>query len=137
MWQHWNEASTPTSPRTRTRAWERSALRGVLVCAFLASGCNVDRIVAFGQGEHSRIAVSVGEHIDITLRGLSFGSYLSPPAISTPAVMFLNVTTPDEGNVPGGPAQRFSFRAMGPGTAIITFTHAQPGNAAVDTIDVR
>jgi hypothetical protein len=107
------------------------------LCALLASGCNAERIVAFGQGERSGVEVSVGDRIDITLRAAALGAYVSLPAISTPAVVFLDVVTPDEGPVPGGPAQRFRFRAVSSGTAVITFTPVQPGPVAVDTIVVR
>jgi hypothetical protein len=45
--------------------------------------------------------------------------------------------TVDDTPVPGGPLQRFRFRATGAGTAIITFIPTQPGPAESDTIVVR
>ena len=109
-----------------------------LLCTLLAISCSADRIVAFGQGEVSRVEVSVGDQIEITLRAAALGAYASPPAISSSAVVFLDVMTPTEDPVPpGGPAQRFRFRAVSTGTSMITFTPVQIGPAAVDTIVVR
>jgi hypothetical protein len=115
---------------------KRLVLAVAVVAAGLSDGCGADRIVAFPAATH-RADVGVGELVEITLRAASFGSYVTPPVISAPVIVFLEVTDPDKSPVPGGPAQRFRFRAVAAGTAVVTFTTTQPGPTVVDTIVVR
>ena len=111
-------------------------LAAALVGAVVSDGCGADRIVAFPDVTH-RVDVGVGDMVDVTLRAGALGGYLVPPAISAPIVVFLEVTDPDKFPVPGGPAQRFRFRAVAPGTAVVTFMPVQPGPTVVDTIFVQ
>jgi hypothetical protein len=118
------------------RSLPRSVLAASLLALVLAAACHADDIAAIGQGRH--LEVSVGDRFDVLLRAGALGSYKAPPTISAPAVEFLEATVVDESPVPpGGPLQRFRFRAAGPGTAVITFTPAQVGPAASDTVVVR
>jgi len=109
---------------------------GGFVGAAVLVGCGADRIVGFPDATH-RVDVGVGDLVDITLRAGALGSYAVPPSIAGPAVVFQEVTDPDKFPAPGGAAQRFRFRAVASGTAVVTFTPAQPGPSVVDTIIVR
>lgn len=102
-----------------------------------ASGCNAERIVALPGAETHHVDVAMGDLVDITLRAIALGSYISPPAISSPVIVLLSVTDPDKFPVPAGPAQQFRFRAVAPGMAVVTFTPAEPGPTVVDTIVVH
>ena len=120
----------------RSRSLTRSSLVASLVALILAAACHADDVAAIGQGRH--LDVSVGDRFDILLRAGALGSYKAPPTISTPAIEFLEATVVDESPVPpGGPLQRFRFRAAAPGTAVITFTPTQVGLVASDTVVVR
>ena len=94
---------------SRSSASTRPIPAAALLSVLLMLACQADRFVALGMGEGNRVEASVGDRIDITLRAAALGAYASPPVISTSAIAFLEVTTPDEGLVPGGPAQRFRF----------------------------
>jgi hypothetical protein len=107
-----------------------------LLAVSLSTACSADNIVSIGQGQH--LVLSVDDRFDVMLRAAALGSYQAPPTISAPVVQFLEVTLVSESPVPpGGPLQRFRFRATAPGTAVITFTPTQPGPVASDTVVVR
>jgi len=118
------------------RSLTRSARATCLLAVILATACHADDIVSIGQGQH--LELSVGDRFDVMLRAAALGSYQAPPAISAQAVQFLEVTLVNESPIPpGGPLQRFRFRATSPGTAVITFTPTQAGPVASDTVVVR
>ena len=118
------------------RPLARCLLAAPLLALILATACHADDIASIGPGEH--LEFSVGDRFDVLLRAAALGSYKAPPAISTPAVEFLEATVVNESPVPpGGPLQRFRFRATAPGTAVLTFTPVQVGPVASDTIVVR
>ena len=126
--------------RQRRLAWHsfnRPARAACLLAVVLATACGADDIVSVGSGQH--LTVGVGERFDVLLRAGGLGSYRAPPTISAPVIEFLEQTVVDESPVtpPGGPLQRFRFRATATGTAIITFTPTQIGPAAFDTVVVR
>lgn len=114
----------------------RLARAACLLAVVLATACRADNIVAIGSGQHLQVAV--GERFDVLLRAAALGSYQAPPTISAPVIEFLEETLVDESPItpPGGPLQRFRFRATATGTAIITFTPTQIGPAASDTVVV-
>ena len=117
----------------------RPARGACLLAVVLATACRADNIVSIvsiGSGQH--LEVAVGERFDVLLRAAGLGSYQAPPTISAPVIEFLDETLVDESPVtpPGGPLQRFRFRATAIGTAIITFTPTQIGPAASDTVVV-
>lgn len=99
--------------------------------------CRADSIVSLSAGERNRhITASVGERIDVTLQTVGGGEYASPPAVSSPAVAFLDAGYC--GNpVPAGPTQCFHFRAVASGRALLTFTHTENNAPVKDTVDVR
>jgi hypothetical protein len=78
----------------------------------------------------------MGDLVDVRLWGGAAGIYVSPPAISGAAVTFIDVSIDGPPN-PGGPTQRFRFRATSRGTAIVTFLPQQVAPVIVDTIVVR
>ena len=102
----------------------------------LATACHADSIVSIGPAQ--RLEVSVGDRFNVLLRAAALGSYQAPPTISPPIIEFLDVATVNESPPPpGGPLQRFEFRATAPGTGLITFMPTQAGPAASDTVVVR
>jgi hypothetical protein len=114
----------------------------LFVVTVVAVGCGSDHIVSAGGDLISRrIDASRGDLIDIRLWGGALGTYASPPVISTAVVEFvdLDVETGSGGIVnPGGPTQRFRFRALTPGSAVVTFSPLQQGSPVVsDTIVVH
>ena len=118
----------------------RSSLlgRGVASLAILgAIACSADHIVSIGTGvDAHRATTVVGGLVDVRLWGGALGEYASPPDISGAAVTFLDVSTDGPPN-PGGPTQRFRFRAVTRGLAIVTFTPLQIAPVVVDTIVVE
>lgn len=109
----------------------------VLLVMVLAVACLADHIVSLDLGEQNRrVEASVGDQIEITLRTIGPGEYASPPALSNAAVLFLDVASAGP-PVPGGPTQRFRFRAASRGTAVITFTNTGDGPTVSDTVVVR
>ena len=96
-------------------SWERrclvvSAPRLLLRVLLVATGlaCRGDSIVALDAGERDRhISARVGDRIDVTLQSVGGGEY--SPALSSPAIAFLNVEYC--GALPAGVTQCFHFRA--------------------------
>ena len=123
----------------RQFARRSSVLRLAAVGLAMLAGisCSADHLVSIGTGvDNHRVTTGVGGQVEVSLWGGGMGEYASPPTISGPAVTFLYVT--DEGPInPGGPTQRFRFRAVVRGTAIVTFTPQSIGPAVVDTIVVE
>ena len=74
--------------------------------------------------------------MDIRLWGGALGTYASPPTISAPAVIFVDVSIDGPPN-PGGPTQRFRFRAASRGTAVVTFSPLQNAPVVIDTVTVQ
>jgi len=82
----------------------------------------------------------MGDLVDIRLFAGALGIYASPPAISAPAIVFVDVSLDSESTgiiSPGGPTQRFRFRAESRGTAIVTFSPEQNAPIVKDTIVVQ
>lgn len=99
--------------------------------------CGGDSIVALSASERNRrISALVGDRIQITLQTVGPGEYASPPALSSPAIVFLDSTECGE-PVPAGATQCFHFRAAHPGEAVISFTHTGNNLPVQDTVDVR
>jgi hypothetical protein len=103
----------------------------------IALACGTDTIVALKASDRNRrVSAHVGDRIEITLQTIGSGDYASPPAISSPAVVFLDVAGCGD-PVPAGPTQCFHFRAAQSGMAVITFAHTGRNATVQDTIDVR
>jgi len=90
-------------------------------------------------GRSQFIAADLGERIDVTLGNVGPAMYDSPPGISSDALTFLSVDVVPPYN-PGGPNQRFRFRAAERGVAIVTFRRMLDQDVVslvVDTVMVR
>ncbi|MCC6929464.1 MAG: hypothetical protein IT359_10780 [Gemmatimonadaceae bacterium] len=115
----------------------RALLRAVALVAATSLACRTDSIVSLSAAERNRrVTAHVGDQITITLQTIGPGEYASPPTISSPAVVFRDVSgcgTP----VPAGPTQCFHFRAAAPGQALLTFAHTGTNALVQDTVDVR
>ena len=113
----------------------------LVLLALAASACGSDHIVSVdvGAGSH-RVTARMGDLVDIRLFAGALGIYASPPAISAPVVVFVGVSLDSESTgiiSPGGPTQRFRFRAESRGTAIVTFSPEQNAPIVKDTIVVQ
>jgi len=100
----------------------------------LLSACSGPGPTALNVGEQTNggsVSVVVGDSLNIILGTVGPGHYLSPPLISGPAVAFLrdDVVPPFD---PGGPTQRFQFRAAARGIARITLSRTDAAGV-VDT----
>jgi len=118
------------------RPWTTRTALALVGVALFGVAC-ADRIVSVdaGTGSHA-ITAGVGDLVDIRLWGGGSGTYVSPPAISGGAVVFIDVFV-DGPPVPGGPTQRFRFRAASRGRAVVTFSPQQSAPVVVDTIVVQ
>lgn len=113
--------------------WSRPALAALVL---LVAAC-ADHIVSVdGATRSQRVTAGVGDLVDIPLWAGALGTYADAPTVSGSAVEFVHVTIDSPPN-PGGPTQRFRFRALSRGTALVTFTPLQSAPVIVDTIVVR
>ncbi len=110
-----------------------------LVSAVLLA-CGADTIVAIiSNGGDQTISARVGQEIDVTLGNVGPAEYADPPTLSSAVVTYLGVDIVPPYN-PGGPNQRFRFRAENAGTEIIDFRRmldTQLLSVVEDTIQVR
>jgi len=107
-------------------------LTGALV---ILSACSSDRLVSTSGDPSRTLWLSVGQELSLTLGTVGPGQYASPPTISGAALQFLadSIVPPFD---PGGPHQRFWFRAVAPGQAVVTFRHTAQIWVVVDTVVV-
>jgi len=112
-------------------------LAPIIVIAFFAA-CGSDNPVGISiTGSTSRtFTVPAGSQFSVTLQTIGPGEYSSPPAVSSSAVQFRDMSQVIP-VVPAGPTQRFRFLATGPGGAIVTFTHTDRNPMVEDTVLVR
>jgi len=114
--------------------WRRIVFGSLAIIAGMA--CSGDSIVSLDASEKNRhVSAQVGERIDITLQTVGPGEYASPPALSSPSVLFVDVAFC--GTLPAGVTQCFHFRAASPGQAVLTFTHTGSNLTVQDTVDVH
>ena len=85
------------------------------------------------EGTPATVTATVGRELDITLGTVGPGAYDSIPAISSPALRFLDAAVVPP-YLPAGPRQRFRFMPVTRGTAVLTFTHS--GSTPTVTISV-
>ena len=117
------------------------ARRAVLALSTLGVfACSADDIVSVQADNHNRTIVArVGQEIDVTLGNVGPAEYVSPPGISSGALTYLGVDVVPPFN-PGGPNQRFHFRAVGTGQAVVDFRRTLGGSlisVVEDTVQVR
>jgi hypothetical protein len=113
----------------------RKSLGVAVLVASGAIGCGGVTTLEPGDATH-HITVSLGQSVDIVLQTIGPGEYASPPRISPALLVFVGVSEDGPPN-PGGPRQRFQFRATAPGDAVITFTQTFNNSVVHDTVSVR
>jgi hypothetical protein len=98
----------------------------LLVLSVCVVACNASRatdstIVTVPGDNHSRtVAVPVGDELRIVLGNVGPGTFEAPPLISSPTIVYRDVTVIPP-FTPAGPTQQFRFTAVAPGTAIVHF----------------
>lgn len=95
------------------------------VIVFVVTACNEDNVLGVDSRSQS-IMARVGQEVEVTLGNVGPAIYESPPMMSSKVVNYLGVDVIPPNN-PGGPTQRFSFRAVGPGEALVTFRRTLDG----------
>jgi hypothetical protein len=112
-------------------------LGSIIVIAFVAA-CGGDNPAGISiTGSTSRtFTVPPGFQFSVTLQTIGPGEYSSPPILSSSAVQFRDMADVCP-CVPAGPTQRFRFLALGPGSAIVRFTHTDRNPTVEDTVLVR
>src|SRR5258708_1509604 len=121
---------------TSSHARTRHALALALIVAIVS--CRADGVLGLDSQSQSRSA-RVGQEVEVTLGNVGPAIYESPPGISSSALMFLSVDVVPPYN-PGGPTQRFRFKAVNAGIAIVAFRRTLSGtlvSIVEDTIQVR
>jgi hypothetical protein len=80
-------------------------------------------------------SIAVGQELDIQLRTVGPGEYVSPPTLDGATVAFLRVTAGT--TVPSGVQQVFHFEGVSSGPTILVFHNTNPpgGFAHPDVID--
>ena len=107
-------------------------LAGVLT---MLAACASDRLVSTSGDPSRRLSLTVGQELSLTLGTVGPGQYASPPTVSGAALRFLADSI--VGTNPGGPTQRFWFKAMAPGQTVVTFHHTVQSSVVEDTVEVQ
>lgn len=114
------------APRCRpgfSRVYTRRVLVSVIV--LVTTACNAGDVLGVDSRSQSIIA-RVGQDVEVRLGNVGPAIYESPPMISSNVVTYIGVDVVPPFN-PGGPTQRFSFKAAGRGRAVITFRRTLGG----------
>jgi hypothetical protein len=106
---------------------------GALTLGFL--DCGQGPVEEDGAPSQS-LSITAGRELDVMLQTVGPGEYASPPEISSAAVRFLDMELVTPG-VPAGPTQRFRFRALTSGIAVVVFHHTVQGETVEDTVNVH
>jgi hypothetical protein len=109
--------------------------RSLILVLGLVAGCG-SGIVSENGAPDRTFSLAVGSQLELTFQSIGPGEYMSPPAISLGAVEFLDVSFVGPA-VPAGVTQRFRFRAVAPGKAVITFQHTGQTRTVEDTVNVQ
>lgn len=110
-----------------------------MLALLLLAACGAESVLGVADGRSQTIVAAVGQEIDVTLGSVGPASFVSPPAISSGVLAFLRSDVVSPVN-PGGETQRFRFRAMRRGEAIVRFQRAVGDSlvsTVVDTVEVR
>lgn len=108
-------------------------VRGFVLALGLV-GCSQGSLEANGAPGRT-FSIEAGRELELTIQTIGPGEYVSPPAVSSAAVRFLDVR---QGNpVPAGVTQHFRFEAVAPGVAVVVFHHKLQGPTIEDTILVH
>lgn len=112
----------------------RLTLWAVVLCASCSSDSR-GPLALLGAPSRT-MSVAVNQELRIKLQTIGPGEYVSPPAITGSALLFLGAEVVGP-YLPGGPTQEFRFNAVTRGQAIIAFHHTQSGPNVSDTVIVR
>ena len=109
-----------------------------IVIIALVGACGSDNPVGISiTGSTSRtFTVPAGFQFSVALQTIGPGEYSSPPAVSSSAVQFRDMSQVIP-VVPAGPTQRFRFLAVARGSTIVRFTHTDRNPIVEDTVLVR
>lgn len=107
-------------------------LLALAVCAAFVAACAGNSITNVDSTPNQSISVALNHEVDITLGNIGPEIYADPPAVSSTALVYLDVSVVPP-FTPGGPTQRFRFRAVERGLAVVTF-HRVLGDSVVSTI---
>lgn len=112
----------PPHPRSDSRAHARRMPRALLGVGLLVlAACSSDAIIGIPVDSRNQVVTAaVGQEIDVTLGNVGPGTYVSPPSISSNVVTFVDMLIVPP-STPDGPTQRFRFRTVAKGQAIIGF----------------
>ena len=119
-----------------------SALPRLMLASLALSlfACASDTAVSVPNDAQNRtINATVGQEVHITLGNVGPALYETPPQISSSAITYLGVEVVPP-FTPAGPNQRFQFRAVRTGDAVIQFRRLLEGSVVSivkDTIRVR
>lgn len=106
---------------------------GVAAVGFLA--CGEGPLEVNGSPSQS-FSVKSGRELEVTLQTIGPGEYVSPPAVSSAAIRFLDAKLVNP-PVPAGVTQQFRFEAVSSGVAVIVFQHTDQGPTVEDTVAVQ
>ena len=111
------------------------ARRALLALVILVVGaCSSSTSIGVPVDSRSQlIAAAVGEEIDVTLGNVGPSTYVSPPTVSSSVLTFLDMRIVPPNN-PGGTTQRFRFRAVAKGEAIVDFQRTL-ADSVVSTVE--
>jgi hypothetical protein len=105
-----------------------SRLLTLISCLMVAASpglvaCGADAGGPSGEPDRTLFA-RAGEDVELKLQTIGPGKYLTPPAVLSTVVRFVDVREAGV-VVPAGETQIFRFRAVRPGTAFIAFRHSE------------
>src|SRR4051812_21714957 len=111
--------------RNGTMKYLGPVARGACVALVVLAGCGADKIVFVDSASRTATA-QVGQEVEITLGNVGPGEYESPPTMSSAILTYLGVDVVAPFN-PGGPNQRFRFRAVSAGQTVVHFRRTLNG----------
>jgi len=118
----------------------RAVSTTLLVVACLASveACSrtsIAPLAAYGV-PLGALSIAVGQELQLTMRTIGPGEYVSPPTLAGSAIVFLDLSLPPA-QVPAGVTQLFRFKGVAPGQAIIRFHNTGVHPDVTDTVVVH
>jgi hypothetical protein len=114
---------------------KRCAWSTIVLALLALASCRADDVLSV-HGDNQSFTVPSGASFTITMGTVGPGSYESPPTISSPVVMFVDVVSGTPA-IPSGATQDFRFRAVAVGQAIVGFHNTGSGKVVTDTVVVR
>jgi hypothetical protein len=111
--------------------------RSAVVLAFLVlSGCHSSGPLDIIGPATGPLSIKVGQELQITMRTVGPGQYISPPGIAGSSLLFVDMQLPPA-QVPAGVTQVFRFRGSQAGQSVIQFRNTADHPDVMDTVIVR